>query len=244
MAYKSKNFPSNIMAEEKYRSGATISNKSISDKVRYLNKQYKKLLDKKGNLTNYTIFNDYGIKAEMLNREIARRIALDKGEDISDYKNFERAIKEYGFIDIIDYKTGNIVFKTTGYSNFTQEEKIKFLGIRDAMVKNWAMSEKRFAQFQKEARGYAGRESFLKNHPNMPEDIFVKLDFFFKSPEWQRIRKSVPYTESIEEIIQKVQGAMSDYENLGQFTDRQTRNRIIRDLRNAQSVTDFIKMYM
>lgn len=211
--YSSEYFPSNVKAEEFYREDyGYIKSSTVGSKFRYLNEQYKKMIQnsKRGNVSNYKIFTEYGRLAERLNRDITRRIAREKGDVISNEDELNVALQKYGFIKNINHNTGEIEFKTSGYGEYSQEERIKMLGIRDAMLNNWAMSEEKWNLYKEEIRE-KGRSSFFDKYPSMSKDVFERLNFIFDSPEWSRIRRKVKYDEGlIENVIQSVEKNLSN----------------------------------
>ena len=176
LMYKSEFFPSPKMAEDFYKD-SKITAKEISSNMAYTNKKYAEMVAKspKKNVTYYGVYTEYGTMAEIL--------------DIRLKKSNKR-----GIIKSKNEKTGEIEFYTGGYGQYTQEERQRILGIRDAIQSNWAMhtdENGKNAILEEEMRIDSSNrlQKYLFENTELNVDEYEIIENFFNTTEWQTIRR-------------------------------------------------------
>lgn len=221
--YKSEFYPTPKMAEEFYKN-QKITAKTITSKMAYTNKKYAEMVNKsrKGSVTNYGVYKNYVMQAELLS------LRLEKSG-------------KRGIIKNINRKTGEVEFYSGGYGQYTQEERQKILGVRDAIQSNWAMHSDPNGQnsiLMDELAEYSKNTmtKFLQG-TNLQVEDYENIESFFDTPEWQSIRRKVKYDNIVDmnDLLSNAKQAIDyDIENGDWNADN-----FMDILRNSNDVIDF-----
>ena len=221
--YKSEFYPTPKMAEQFYQ-GQKISAKTISSKMAYTNKKYAEMVNKsrKGSVTNYGVYKNYVMQAELLS------LRLEKSG-------------KRGIIKNINRKTGEVEFYSGGYGQYSQEERQKILGVRDAIQSNWAMHTDPNGQnsiLMDELAEYSKNTmtKFLQG-TNLQVEDYENIESFFDTPEWQSIRRKVKYDNIVDmnDLLSNAKIAIDYDVNNGDYNA----DKFMDILRNSNDVIDF-----
>ena len=215
MSYSSDFFPSLEKTREFWADTKSITAKKLADSFRYLNQQYKKMVDstKKGSVTNYKVYKENIMKADIFNARLEKKYGAGAG-----------------FIENIDRKTGLVTFKTGQYGKYTQEERRELMAIRDYVLGNWSMSPGKFELYKQELAEKA-QNTFVSKHPTINAEAYENFTALWDLPIWNKIRVKGKYQVAIEQVIHNAKSIIdfSDdgFEKLNQI------------LNGAASVDDF-----
>lgn len=222
MAYSSDFFPSLEKTREFWSDTKSISAKKIADSYRYLNQQYKKMVDstKKKDVSNFQIFRENVRKAEIFSLKLEKKYGQGAG-----------------FIKYIDDK-GNVEFKTGQYGKYTQEERRELMAFRDYIMGNWAMSPGKFELYKQEINmSPAAHRSFILQHPDVTSEEYENFQSLWDVKNgagtlmWQKLRQKGKYQIAIETVLTNAKKIIDNHKD--------GFDRVKEILAGAASVDDF-----